>query len=137
MLIDEKERRKPNFDERNSVAVQFCDGSRWWVPKPWLEIRPRFEGGAAQTCYPVYTCGERLDALLEAIGQVDGNYAEIAAAATLAAELLRWHYDLADDELDRLLAFRPADPSSFDWATQVVRIATGRSGPKVAGAGGA
>lgn len=137
MLIDEKTRRKPTFDERSAVAVTFADGSLWYVPKPWLEVRPRFERGSARTSYPVYTCGPKLDLLLEAIDASEDIYTSVAAVATLAAELLCYHYDLADGELDQMLAFRPADSSSFDWARQTVEIATGRSGPKAASAGGA
>ena len=62
--------------------------------------------------------------------------AQIVAVASLAAHLLCWHYELTDAELDGLLAFRAADERSLDWLRQVFAVATGRSGPKVYGAGG-
>jgi hypothetical protein len=134
--MDEKAKRKPNFDARNAAPVVFADGQTWYVPKPWLEIRPIFRNGKAVDAYPVPTCGPELDGLIDAIGQADDHFAQIAAVATLAAELLRWHYDLSDAELDGLLAFRSADPASLQWVRDVIGIATGQSGPKVYSAGG-
>ena len=85
---------------------------------------------------PCIHAGAELDLLLEAIGASDDVTFNISAIATLGAELLRWHYDLGDDDLDELLVFRPADPASFDSGPTVVEIATGRCGPK-SGDGGA
>jgi hypothetical protein len=130
-MIDEKSKRKPNFDERNSAPVVLADGQVWHVPKPWLEIRPVFRSGRAVTAYPVLTSGSQLDELLDAIGGCEDLYAQIAAVATLGAHLLQWHYDLDDRELDQILAFRVADERSLDWLKQIVAVATGRSGPKV------
>jgi hypothetical protein len=56
--------------------------------------------------------------------------------ASLAAYMLRWHYDLSDADLDGLLAFRAADEKSLNWLQEILAIATGRSGPKVVSAGG-
>jgi len=134
-MLDEVEKRKPNWSDRDSVAVAFADGQEWRVPKPWLEIRPRFENGVARTTYPVYTCGVRLDALLDAIADADAGFDRLAATATLAAELLSFHYDLADDDLDQLLAFRQGVPDSAAWIERVIGIATGQSGPKVSSVG--
>ncbi len=135
-MIDEKTKRKPNFDERNAAPVVFADGQTWFVPKPWLEIRPVFRGGKATAAYPVPTCGPELDALIEAVADAEDRVAQVAAVATLAAELMSWHYDLADAELDQLLAFRLADEASMNWIREVFDIATGQSGPKAYGAGG-
>jgi hypothetical protein len=99
-------------------------------PKPWLEIRPVFRGGRAVTAYPVLTCGAELDALVEAMSDADDIWEQVTAVASLAAYLLRWHYDLDDQELDQLLAFRRADERSLDWMQELFAIATGRSGPK-------
>jgi hypothetical protein len=113
-----------------------ADGQAWFLPKPWLEIRPVFRGGKVVTAWRVLTCGPELDALVEALGESDDLDSQVMAAASLAAHLLRWHYELTDAELDQLLAFRCADASSLDWMREVFRIATGRSGPKVCSAGG-
>ena len=40
------------------------------------------------------------------------------------------NYELTDSELDQLLAFRCADPSSLQWMRDVFSVATGRTGPK-------
>ncbi len=135
-MIDEKSKRKPNFDERNAAPVVFADGQSWFVPKPWLEIRPVFRKGRAVTAYPVLTHGAELDSLVEAMAECDDLDAQVVAAASLAACLLTWHYDLTDAELDQLLAFRASDATSLEWMKQSFAIATGRSGPKACCAGG-
>jgi hypothetical protein len=135
-MIDEKSKRKANFDERNSAPVVLADGQPWFVPKPWLEIRPVFRSGRATTAYPVLTWGAELDGLVEAMAEADDIWEQVTAVASLAAYLLRWHYELADRELDQLLAFRRADDRSLDWMKGIIAIATGRSGPKVWCAGG-
>ena len=134
-MLDEAAKRKPNWSERDSVAVAFADGQEWRVPKPWLEIRPRFVDFVARTTYPVYTCGPRLDALLDAIGDADAAFDRLAATATLAAELLCFHYELDDDDLDELLAYRQGMPESMGWIGRVIEIATGQNGPKASSAG--
>lgn len=135
-MLDEASKRKPNFDARNSAPVVLADGQSWFVPKPWLEIRPVFRSGKAVTAYPVLTCGPELDALIEAMGESDDLDGQVTAVASLAAYLLRWHYELTDDDLDQLLAFRIGDETSLDWLRETCNIATGRSGPKVWSAGG-
>ena len=135
-MIDERAKRKPNFDERNSAPVVFGDGQTWHVPKPWLEIRPTFRGGKAVASYPVPTYGPEIDALLEAISECEDMVAQITAAASLAAYLLRWHYDLTDEDLDGVLVFRTAAEDPVCWVRDVMAIATGRSGPKRSRAGG-
>jgi len=135
-VLDEVLKRKPNFDEPNSVRVTLADGQAWAVPKPWLEIRPVFRGGKAASNYPAYTYGPELDDLLAAIAEAEGQLEQLCAVASLAADLLRSHYDLADEDLDQLLAFRRGDPASAEWVERVIEIAAGRSGPKAGRAGG-
>ena len=128
--LDESSLRKPNFDERNSVPVVFADGQAWHVPKPWLEVRPVFKKGKAVTSYPVLTHGAQLDELVETMADCEHLDAQVVAAASLAAHLLTWHYNLADAQLDQLLAFRRGDEASHQWLRDVFAIATGNSGPK-------
>jgi len=135
-MLDETSKRKPNFSEPDSVRVVLADGQPWAVPKPWLEVRPVFHRSVAVSSWPAYTYSPELDRLIERVAEADGFYAEVAAVATLAAELLCWHYDLADADLDQLLAYRSGDPASLEWTGQVIEIATGRSGPKAGSAGG-
>ena len=135
-MIDEKSKRRENFDERNSAPVVLADGQAWHVPKPWLEIRPVFREGRAVAAYPVLTCGPELDELVEAMADCEDLPSQVMAIASAAAWLLKWHYDLKDSELDTLLAFRKADESSLAWMRAVVDIAMGASGPKVWCAGG-
>jgi hypothetical protein len=130
-VLDEQAKRKPNFDERNSAPVVLADGQTWHVPKPWLEIRPVFRGGKAVRAYPVLTCGPELDGLVEAMAECDDLDSQVVAVASLAAHLLRWHYDLTDPELDGLLCFRRGDELSLNWLREVFAVATGQSGLKV------
>ena len=77
-----------------------------------------FRGGKAVTAYPVLTCGPELDELVEAMADCDDLDGQVVAVASLAAYLLRWHYDLTDAELDQLLAFRAADETSLELARE-------------------
>jgi hypothetical protein len=130
-VLDELSRRKPNFDERNSAPITFVDNQVFYVPKPWLDVRPSFAAGMATTCYTCYTNGPLIDGLLDLAADADDPFERVAAAASIAAIMLQHHYELDDAELDRLLAFRIGDEASADWGTQVISVATGRSGPKV------
>ena len=87
-MIDEASKRKPNFDERNAAPVVLADGQTWFVPKPWLEIRPVFRGGKPVSAYRVLTCGPELDGLVEAIKDADDLDLQVSAVASLAAHLL-------------------------------------------------
>ena len=130
-MLDEFDKRiYGKFEERNSVAVRLADGQEWFFPKPWLEVRPVFKHGVAVASYPVYTSGPRLELLVETISECERLDEQVTAIATLAAELLLYHYDLDDSELDQLLAYRVHDEASTSWFSEVVSIATGRSGPK-------
>jgi hypothetical protein len=136
-MIDEFDKRiYGKFDERNSVAIKLADGQDWFFPKPWLEVRPVFKDGVAVTSFRVPTSGPHLDKLIEAAGECENIDAQIVVIATLAAELLKYQYTLADHELDQLLAYRIHDPDSLRWLQEVIDVATGRSGPKVGSAGG-
>jgi hypothetical protein len=135
-VIDERAKRKDNFDERNSAPVVFGDGQTWFVPKPWLEVRPTFRKGKAVASYAVPTYGPEIDALLDAITECDRLTDQITAAASLAAYLLGWHYELTDADLDQILVFRITLADPTEWVRDVIAIATGRSGPKRSRAGG-
>jgi hypothetical protein len=136
-VIDEASRRNINFDERFAAPVVLGDRQTWWVPKPWLEIRPVFENGRAVRAYPVLTYDEQVDQLVEALGEAEESAAQVVAAATLAAHLLCWHYKLSDADLDRILCFRLADEDCTKWVRDIMAIATGQSGPKRSCAGSA
>jgi hypothetical protein len=128
--------RKECFDEKNSAPVVLADGQTWYLPKPWLEIRPVFRNGRADTSYPVLSYGPELDALIGAIADCEDGAVQICAVASLGAYLLTTQYQLDDPDLDTLFAFRSGDEGSLEWTRSVIEIATGRSGPKVSRAGG-
>jgi hypothetical protein len=129
-MTDERAKRKPGFDERNSAWITLADGARWAFPKPWLEVYASFRDGRAVSTCPVLTYGPELDELVNAVGECRENATLIIGAATLGAFLLRHNYDLSDEELDRLFAVRVDDPSSWDWARAVVEVATGCGGSR-------
>src|SRR5215472_8760508 len=111
-MIDERAKRRPEFDERNSVWTALADGARWAFPKPWLEVHASFRDGRALSTYPILSYGPELDELVNAVGECRDNAALIIGAATLGAFLLRHNYDLTDEDLDRLFAVRVDVPSS-------------------------
>lgn len=129
-MLDENSRRRAEFDERNSAWITLADGSRWAFPKPWLEVHATFRDGRAVSTYPLLTYGPDLDELVGAIDECQDNAALLIGAASLGAYLLRRNYELSDDDLDGLFAFRSGDPASWDWAGQVIDVATGTGGPR-------
>jgi hypothetical protein len=131
-LIDEKTVRKPTFDEANSAPVVLGDGQSWFLPKPWLEVRPVFRGGRAVDTLPVMTTGPEFDALRDAVHAAEGDDI-ILTAANLAAYMLSRNYDLADEQFATILAFR----DGATWLRDVVRHAAGVSAPKAGCAGDA
>jgi hypothetical protein len=135
-MLDEQAKRRETCDPRNSVPVRLADGQAWLIPKPWLEVHASFDGGKAARTWPCLTYGPELDALVQAMGQCEDNAALLIGAASLGAYLLGVNYDLADAELDGLFAFRSGDPDSWNWAREVMDVATGASGPKLGSGGG-
>jgi hypothetical protein len=129
-MLDERAKRSLQFDERNSTWIDLADGGRWAFAKPWLEVHAAFRDGRAVASYPVLTYGPELDELVNAIDECRDNAALLIGAASLGAYLLRRNYDLSDEELDQLFAFRVGDPSSWDWAKAVIGVATGTSGSR-------
>ena len=93
-----------------------------------------FRGGRAERAYPVPTCGPSWTRS-DAVSESDEPAVWFSAIATLAARLLGYQYDLSDDDLDQLLRFRVSDPDSGQWLRDVMRIATGDTGPNAYRAG--
>ena len=129
-MIDEKTKRRPTFDEANSAPVVLADGQTWWMPKPWLEVRPTFRGGRAVDSAPALTCGPEFDAVKKAVDDAEGDDI-ITAGATLAAHMMLLNYDLADDQLGTLLVFR----ANQTWLRDACAIANGATAPKASSAG--
>ncbi|SRR5579883_2461142 len=136
-MLNEITKRRPECDPANSVPIRMADGQEWLFPKPWLQIHASFRGGKAERHYPVVTAGPELDELVAAISRCEDNAALLSGAATLGAHLLCRNYDLDDRELDLLFAFRPSDPDSWEWAREVIGVATGQSGARSFRDGGA
>jgi hypothetical protein len=129
-MFNERAKRKPEFDERLSAWITLADGGRWAFPKPWLEVHATFRDGRAVSSYPLLTYGPELDELVNAIDECQDNAALLLGAASLGAYLLRRNYELSDEDLDGLFVFRLGDPSSWDWAKQVIEVATGTGGSR-------
>ena len=129
-MIDEKALRKPTFDETNSSPVVLADGQTWYLPKPWLEVRPTFRGGRAVESVPVLTCGPAFDSLKNTVENAEGDEI-ITAGATLTAHMLLVNYDLTDEQLAALLIFR----AEVAWLREAMAVANGASAPKASSAG--
>ena len=126
IVLDEVGKRTDAYDEPNSVHIVLPDGQAWAFVKPWLQFRPKFEGGHAKRAEQVVTYSNDSDDLIEAIA--DGRIEPFSGAASLASWLLRRSYHLTEDELDQLLGFRPDDAASIMWAVRVMQVATGMFG---------
>lgn len=135
-MIQEAMRRRPAFDAEESAWIQLADGQQWAFPLPWLEQRARFKGGKAVGTYLTLGYGHAADDLVVAIAECETDEARIAGVASLAAMLLLQNYDLADFELDTLLAFRPSDPTSMEWPGAVMEAAIGKRGRRTRPGGG-
>jgi hypothetical protein len=134
-VLDEWELRKPKFDEGHVAMVELADGQAWGCLLPMLELRPVFQRGVCVRNYPVFTYGRDLDGLIAAVGQAE-DFLEVASlVATLAGRLLQQAYKLTDSDLDQLLAFDPAVPTSTTWVARIVEIAAGRDGVRRRGEG--
>jgi hypothetical protein len=118
----ESERRKPGVDLESCVAVHFGDGQLWHVPKPRLRIAPGWDGTKCDLVYSA-TYGQPADALIVTAAQAEDDGVRLAAVATLAALLLRQTYDLADGELDQILALE--EPH---WMREIIMVGTGHFG---------
>jgi hypothetical protein len=133
--MDECSKRRPEtfVAEPNQAApVVFGDGTAWYLPLPWLELRPKFEGGKCTRVYRAIAYGGGLDEILAGIAEAEDDTTAIVGAASVAAALLKRQYELEETELDQLLSFRPAEPQSIKWIGEVMEIATGRRGRRKA-----
>lgn len=59
-MIDEAAKRRETFDLAASAPVVLSDGQTWYLPRPFLELRPTFAGGKVAGTYPVLTSRRRL-----------------------------------------------------------------------------
>jgi hypothetical protein len=129
-MLDERSLRRPSFDESNSAPVVLADGQTWYLPKPFLRLRPVFGGRRATGFGPVTTSDPEWNELRRAIQ--DAAEGEILIPiANLGAHMLARNYDVSDDQLGDLFGW----DENQTWASSVMAIANGRTGPK-AGSGG-
>ncbi len=129
----EQGRRRDEFDGAGSAPVTFAEGQAWFVPMPWVELRAQFAGGVAVRSVPTIRYGTEADRFIEAAAECDDDAVRLSLAASLAASLLRLNYDLAEADLDRLLALRPDDPAAMGWPAEVMAAATGLRGSRGGG----
>ena len=128
-MLDEKSLRRPTFDEANSAPVVLADGQTWFLPKPFLRLRPRVQNGRVSGYGPLTTA--------DANGTGCGRRSRIPRKARrfrrsrLSNYMILRSYDLNDDQLGDLFAW----DTQQTWASEFLTIANGRTGPK-AGSGG-
>jgi hypothetical protein len=121
-VMVESERRKPDIDVRDAVPIQFGDGQVWYVPKPRIRITPVVSEERVDIAARL-TYGDELDALSVVMAEGEDDTTRLAAVVTLAAALLTKLYDLAVEDLERLLSF-----TDGEWMKRVVEVATGQLG---------
>jgi hypothetical protein len=135
-MINERSRRLDTFRAEFCEGVKLADGQTWYLPKPWVEICPTFENGAAVDYSRALTVGPDLEVLVDAVRSNEG-VAAILAIMTLGAFLLRRNYELTDAELETLFVYRDGDSESDAMLRGIVDTATGLHGPKRSRAGAA
>ena len=102
------------------IGQQACfirDGERYFVPRPFLISDPDFKDGKCKRVEKTLSYGHDVDDLIAAIGNCEDSAAVMSGVATVAAALLRFNYDLSEDELDQLLVLRAGVPAKDDWPT--------------------
>lgn len=129
-MLNEVAKRRPSFDEANSVRIKLADQREWAFPKPWFQLNAVFRDGKAVGTAPRITNGPELDALIDAIGEAEDTDLILSATATLGAFLLQANYDLSDADMDQLFAVRSGDPDAWNWAKAVMEVATGSGGTR-------
>ena len=128
--LDEAALRRPDF--RGGEPIEL-DGQAWIFPKPCVIYRPKF-GAPRIGSRPTTDLGPEFD---EAIAELDDLGRErrqddpgsgrtfIDALMNIGAVMLRINYDLTDDQLGDLLAYRPDDESSQDTWLAITDVARG------------
>lgn len=139
-MLDEKALRRPEFaPESNPVVLD--DGQTWYLPKPMVSLRPQFSGGKSAGLAARTTFGSELDGLLSKIDT--SSEAEeyhlpeyVNDCMNVGAFLLLRNYDLTDDDLISLFAWRYGEDSdrSDTMIAGIMNTARGR-GSKAGGDG--
>ena len=133
--IDEETRRRPEF--AGEVPVVLCDGQTWHLPKPRINLAPRRIGGKFEIRPEVRGWGDeyyqKLDAL-ELAYQHDDTTEILNAQMDLCCALILKNYDLADEELARVLWFDSGDEANTAMRDTLLRTAQGNA-PNPAGVG--
>lgn len=122
--IIERYRRKDTCRPERCTPI-VLGAQTFFLPHPWLEIRPVFVGGKATLGSQVYTWGAELDTLLDLIAAEPDPASRIFAILTLAALMLQRNYDLTDAECEHLLIYRSDDPASREMVDTIMSAATG------------
>lgn len=125
VLEFDKRRPDPRVPADRCHPVVLANGEAWLIPRPGWHVKAVFKDQKAVGTVSRLGYGTEVDELVEALADDDtSDGAVIAIVATIAAELLRWSYDLTEVELDGLLHFRADDPSSMKWVREVANVAT-------------
>jgi hypothetical protein len=107
MSIDERPKRKPEFDEA-SVPVEIPGHGTWYIPRPRLTFRRRRLDGKTSAVAGT-NFGADYDALVSQVETAaEGTVRDFCSALfALAEDLLARNYDLTDDDLDALFEIDP------------------------------
>ena len=135
-MIDEKSKRKDNFDEANSVPIVLADGQAWHFEKPWVRLKPlkrrvKFAGGKMSSLR-LETDDPDFDRLRSAL--FDSSESFYGPLCDMAAFLLLRQYNLTDEELSDLIVFEEATENGNPWIAELIGVVAGTS-PKPSGDG--
>jgi hypothetical protein len=124
MMLNEMERRKPEFSE--GYPVTMADGQKWTLPKPRHRFKPKIVAGRVEIAGGA-TFGPESDGDLEILyGVVDvepGEFLRVQFA--MAVRLLLANYALSDDEVAELIVLEPDDPAAAERWTELTKAITG------------
>jgi hypothetical protein len=123
---DENALRKATFQE-DSAPVVMADGQKWYLPRPYVEFCPRFEGGRLVTIGAETHLGPEFDLLTAAAEPSEAGSVTYGALLDLGAFLLRWNYHLADEQLGQLLRYRKGDAATVERFEQILDVASGHA----------
>lgn len=124
MKLDEIGLRKPGFAE--GVPIVLADGQAWQFPRPKVEMCPVVRDGKV-TLRTATNLGREFDELIEESLHAEGFADELTVLWTVAVSMLRFNYDLADDDFVEILRYRQGDGLSELAIQAIIDVAFGNA----------
>ncbi len=111
---------------RFGQAITLEDGQDWHFPTPRVLFRPSFATGRVSESTPATDLGDDFNHALDALESSENdNRSFLSRMFELAAIMMRYNYNITDDQLTELFAFRPGDEASQDTWRSIMGVARG------------